>query len=631
MRETINGVKCLIDNPDAGLEDLMEHIKGPDFPTAGIIMGRAGIRQAYATGRGKITLRSRCEIVEGNNGRFKIVVTELPYQVNKARLIEKIADLVKEKRIEGISDINDYSSREGMNMVIDLKRDANPQLVLNQLFQNSDLQISYGIINLALVDGVPKVLSLKEILQHYIDHQCDVVVRRTKFELKKAKEREHILLALLKALDYIDEIIETLKQSKNIQEGKQALMEKFGFDEIQATYVVQMRLGQLTGLEQTKLQDEMDSLTAKIEFFNTLLTDHTAVLGVVKDEISAVGDKFGDERRTEIQNVSGEIDDESLIPEETCVFTRSAMGYLKRQNVDVYKQQGRNGKGIKAMGRREDDYAESMFICSSHDFIMFITDKGKAYKLKGYEIPEGSRQSKGMNVVNILPVEGDEKICAMLRMPKEIGDESLCMVTKNGLIKRTELANFKNLRRKGLIALNILEGDEVVGACITSGNDELVVATRNGLAVKFNETDAREQGRTSRGVRAIKLKEGDEVVGFGAVAEGRHLLTVTEDGFGNVADPAEYRLCARGAQGVTNYRTEKYDTKVAAVRMVAQDEDIILISSDGIIIRIFAESVPEHSRASKGVRLMRLNDGERIVAVTETDHDDTEETVEINE
>ena len=631
MRETINAVKCLIDNPEASLEQLMEHIKGPDFPTAGIIMGRAGIRQAYATGRGKITLRSRCEIVEGNNGRFKIVVTELPYQVNKAKLIERIAELVKEKRIEGISDVNDYSSREGMNMVIDLKRDANPQLVLNQLYQNSDLQISYGIIMLALVDGVPKILTLREALQYYIDHQYEVIIRRTKYELRKAKERAHLLEALLKALDHIDEIIEILKAAKNIQEGKTALMERFGFDDVQATYVVQMRLGQLTGLEQNKIHEEMAGLEAKIEHFNELLSTPEVAMATIKDEISAIGDKFGDERRTEIQNVTGEIDDEALIPEETCVFTRTAMGYLKRQPTDVYKQQGRNGRGIKAMSRREDDYAESMFVCSTHDYIMFITNRGKAYKLKGYEIPEGNRQSKGMNVVNLLPVEGDEKICAMLRLPKEIGEESLCMVTKNGLIKRTELANFRNIRKSGLIALNILEGDELVGACLTSGNDELMIATRDGMAVKFNETDAREQGRTSRGVKAITLAEGDQVVGFGVVSETRHILTVTENGFGNVSDPAKYRLTRRGSKGVTNYHTEKYGTKVAAVRMVEQDEDIIIISDDGILIRIYARSVPEHARASKGVRLMKITDDRRVVAVTEVDHDEDEASAEIED
>jgi DNA gyrase subunit A len=639
LRETCNAVKCLIENPEATLEDLMKHIKGPDFPTAGIIMGRSGIRQAYATGRGKITLRGRCEIVEGDNGRFKIVVSELPYQVNKARLIERIADLVKEKRIEGIADVNDYSNRYGINVVIDLKRDANPQLVLNQLYSGSDLQITFGIITIALDDGVPKVLTLRDVLQKYIDHQVDVIVRRTNFELKKASERSHILKALLHALDHIDEIIETLKASKNIQEGKIALMEKFGFDEVQATYVVQMRLGQLTGLENEKLNDEMQTLQEKIAYYNSLLDSPELVLGVIDDEITAIRDKYGDDRRTEIMNVSGEIDDEALIPEETCVFTRTAMGYLKRCNVDTYRQQGRAGRGIKAMTRREDDYAEAMLVCSTHDYIMFVTNKGKAYRLKGYEIPEGARTARGMNVINILPIESDERICASLILPEEIGEESLIMVTKNGLIKRTALDNFKNIRRNGIRALNILEGDELIGACVTNGDSEIIVATRDGMAVKFHETQAREQGRSSQGVRAIRLNEGDCVVGFGVVEEDKYILTVTENGLGNVANPEDYRLVSRGSKGVINYRTEKYDTKVAAVRMVGQDDDVILISDDGIIIRVSCKDIPGRSRASKGVRLMRLYEDAKVVAVADVEYDcddeeqdeDTEQVIEQEE
>ncbi len=610
--EVIDGIFCIMDNPDVSVAELMEHIKGPDFPTAGIIMGKSGIRAAYATGRGKIVVRARTEIVETKHDKYQIVVTELPYQVNKARLIESIADLVKEKKIEGISDINDYSDREGMRMVIDLKRDVNPQVLLNQLFSYTQLQISFGAILMALVNGEPKILTLKEILNYYIDHQCDVITRRTKFRLKKAQDREHIVEALVKALDIIDEIIAVLKASKSIQEGKTALMEKFGFDEIQATHIVQMRLGQLTGLERQKLEDEQSELKAKIAEYFEILSSHEKVLEIIKSELSEIRDKYGDERRTEIQNISGEVDIEDLIPEETCIFTLTTMGYIKRQSADNYKLQHRGGKGIMSMTRREEDVAETMFSCSTHDFIMFYTSKGRAYKLKGYEIPEGSRTSKGINIINLLPIENGEKVTAMIRVPVD-GDEGmyLCMFTKKGIVKRTSLDEYRNIKRKGVIAITLDEDDELAWVKLTGGNDDILVATKNGMSIRFNENDARPIGRTARGVRAINLKDGDEVIGMDVITDDSCILTVSETGYGRRSMGVDYRVQSRGGLGLINYRTALYGA-VATIRVVHENEDIILISSDGIIIRIPVDSISIFARPSKGVRVIKVKDGERL-------------------
>ncbi len=618
MGEVIDGMCCVIDNPDCTLEDIMQHIKGPDFPTRGIIMGRAGIRAAYATGRGKITVRARCEIQETKNGRFRIVVTELPYQVNKARLIESIADLHKEKRLEGISDINDYSSREGMNITIDLKRDANPQIVLNQLYSFTQLQTTFGVIQLALVDGVPKVLTLKEMLEHYIDHQFNVVTRRTEFDLKKARERQHILEALLKALDFIDEVISILRSSKTVAEGKERLMERFGFDEIQANHIVQMRLGQLTGLEREKLQDEELQLEEKIARFLEILSSRENVLALVKEEALVIRNKFADERRSEIINVSGEVDIEDLIPEEDCVFTKTQMGYIKRMSVDEYQLQKKGGKGRIGITRREEDIVDTMFTASTHSLIMFFTTKGKAYMIKGYEIPEGSRTGKGMNLVNILPIEGDEKVTTMLMIPKEHNDMYLCMITKNGIIKRTELDNFRNIRKSGIIAINLDEGDVLQKVLLTTGNQDLFVATKKGLGIRFNENDARVIGRTARGVKALSFKyEDDRVIGMEILDEenGGKLLTVSETGNGRKSDFSDYHIQSRGGYGSINYRVSKYGD-VAAIKVVYDDDDVILISEQGIIIRISAESIRECARPSKGVRLMKLGEADSVITLT---------------
>ena len=626
LGEVIDGMCCLIDDPEAELAELMQHIPGPDFPTAGIIMGKAGIRAAYGTGKGKITVRARTEIVE-KNGRFEIRVTEIPYMVNKARLIESIADLVKEKRIEGIADIHDYSSKKGMYISIDLKREANPQVVLNQLFTFTQLQSTFGVIMLAIVDGEPKILTLKQVLTHYINFQCEVIERRTRYDLKKAQERAHILEGLLTALDFIDEVISILRNSKSIPEGKTALMERFGLDDVQATAIVQMQLGRLTGLERIKLEEELAELRAKIKEYLEILGSHEKVLEIIKTEALAIKEKYGDERRTEIMNVTGEVDIEDLIPEENCVFTLTDMGYIKRMPVDIYQQQHRGGKGVKGMTRREEDVAQTMFTCSTHDQIMFFTNAGKTYRIKGYEIPEASRTGKGMNIVNILPIDNEEKVTAMIRVPSDDEGKFLCMVTRKGVIKRTELEAYRNVRKGGLIAINLDEGDELAWVFVTGGKDDILVATRNGMSVRFNEEDARAIGRTARGVRAITLRGDDEVVGMVIIEQGKTILTVSETGYGRRSLPTDYRLQSRGGIGTINYHTEKYG-KVAAVASVGEDEDAILISTDGIIIRIPTDGISVFARPSKGVRVMRVSEGEKLATMAIVAHEEPEETSE---
>ncbi len=623
LGEVCGAIECLIDNPEAELEDLMEHIQGPDFPTGGIIMGRAGIRAAYATGRAKIIVRAKTDIVETKNGKFKIIVTEIPYMVNKARLIESIADLAKEKRVEGIDDINDYSSdKTGMHIEIELKRDANPQVVLNKLFSYTQLQSTCGVILLALDEGQPKILNLKEILQKYIDHQCEIIVRRTQFDLKKAKERAHILDGLAKAIDIVDEIIATIRACKGGKaEAKVAIMEKFDFDDIQAAAIVALQLGQLAGLEILKITNELNELREKIKDYEDILASHSRVLDIVKTELKAISDKYSDARRTAIENVSGEVDIEDLIPEEKCVYTYTHRGYIKRQPVDIFSTQNRGGRGVKGMSRTEDDYAETMFVASSHDFIMFYTTRGRAYKLKGYEIPEGSRTSKGTNIVNILPLENDEKISAMIQLPKDDEGMYLCMATRKGLIKRSSLDIYRNTRRNGIIAVSLREDDELAWVKLTSGNDNLLVATKKGMCICFNENDARPLGRTASGVKAITLNEGDEVVGMAIMGEGGKLLTVSETGYGRISENDNYRVQSRGGKGLKNYHVAKYGD-IAAISTIDEEEDIILISQDGIIIRIPASAVRVCARPSKGVRVMRLGEGDKVVTLSTTEHDE---------
>lgn len=637
LGEVVDAMCCVIDNPEAELPEIMEHLQGPDFPTAGLIMGKAGIRAAYATGRGKITVRAKAEIEETKNNRFRIVVTEIPYGVNKARLIESIADLVKEKRIEGISDINDYSAIEGMQIVIDLKREANPQVVLNQLYNFTQMQTTFGVIMLALVDGVPRILTLKEMLENYINFQCEVITRRTQYNLKKAQDRAHILEGYLIALDFIDEVIHILRNSPDQQTGKARLMERFGLDDIQAQKIVEMRLGQLTGMERQKIEDEMAALKAKIAEYLEILGSEARVRELVKEEALQTKERYGDERRTQICNVSGEVDIEDLIPEEESVYTLTSKGYLKRMPADTYRSQRRGGRGVMGMTRREEDFVTTMFTCSSHDHIMFFTNFGKAYKLKGYEIPESSRTGKGMNAVNILPLDADEKISAMIRVPAEADGEYLCMVTRKGIIKRTLLDAYRNIRKNGVIAINLDEDDELAWVKLTYGDDDLLVATRNGFSIRFNENDARPIGRTARGVKAIELREDDEVVGMDVVTDEDFVLTVTETGYGRRSPGDEYRAQSRGGKGVTNYKTEKYG-KVAALMNVKEDEDIILISSSGVIIRMPSDSISLFSRTSKGVRVMRVSEGDSLVTATTAEREeesaqaqDEEATQESNE
>lgn len=625
MGEVLDGVCAMVDNPDIDLDGLMQYIKGPDFPTGGIIMGRSGIRAAYGTGRGRIYVRARAEIVEKPNGRYQIVVTELPYQVNKARLIENIAELVKDKRIDGISNIDDHSDRNGMHIAIDIKREASLQLVLNHLYSLTQMQVTFGVIMLAIVDGQPKLLTLRDILQEYIKFQSEVVLRRTQFDLKKAQERAHILEGLMIALDFIDEVIAILRNSKSIPEGKVALMERFGLDDVQAQAIVQMRLGQLTGLERTKLEEELAALRLKIADFLDIIASEARRYGIIKDEAMEMKKRFSDERRTEIAAISGEMDVEDLIPEEDCVLTLTNFGYVKRQTLDTYRTQRRGGRGISGMSRREEDVASELFIANSHDFVLFFSDRGRVYRLKCYEIPEGSRTSRGMNITNLLPLEPEERITSMLRVTKsEEEDHFLTMVTKNAVIKRVALSAFRNVRKNGLIALDLAEDDELSWVRLTSGRDDLLVATRFGKVIRFHEADVREMGRQARGVRAIRLAEGDVVVGMSVLRENGLVLTVSETGYGRLSNPEDYRLQRRGGMGILNYHVEKYGN-VAAIKVVDLDDDIILIADDGVIIRIEAGSIRICARPSKGVRVMKVNEGSKVITMARAPHDDEEE------
>lgn len=632
LGETIDAACALIDNPDIDLAGLMDYMPGPDFPTGGIIMGRSGIRATYATGRGKITVRAKTEIVEAKNGRYKIIVTELPYQVNKARLIEYIADLVKDKRIDGISNIEDHSDRQGMHIEIDVKREASASIVLNNLFNLTQLQTTFGAIMLAIVDGVPKILNLKEMLTEYVNFQQEIIRRRTEFDLKKAKDREHILEGLKIAIDFIDEVISIIRNSKDQATAKVNLMERFGLDDVQAQAIVQMRLGQLTNMERTKIEDEIAALKTKIEEYNAILADEGRQREIIKEELIVIRNKFADPRRTEICAVNGEVDIEDLIPNQECVLTLTQFGYVKRLAVDTYKIQNRGGRGVSGMSRREEDVATEMFVINSHDYVLFFTDKGRVYRLKCYEVPEGSRQSKGMNIANLLPIAADEKVTSMIRVPEFDEEKYLVMVTKQGIIKRISLNAYNTARKGGLIALELNEGDELAWVRLTDGNQQVIVATKNGLAIRFEETDVRHMGRQARGVKAISLREGDCVVGMCVVANDDLILTASETGFGRISNVSDYRLQSRGGKGITNYHTEKYGN-VAAVSAVKLDEDIIIISQEGVIIRIAADTVRICNRPSKGVTLMRIGENDKVVTVARAPHEDsesekTEETAE---
>ncbi len=627
--EVVDGAVLLIENPDAELPELMECIKGPDFPTGGVIMGYSGIRAAYATGRGKVTLRGRAEIEELKNGKHQIIISEIPYMVNKAKLQQDIDRLVKEKRIEGITDINDETNRKGMRVVVEVRRDANPEVVLNQLYHLTQLQDTVGVIMLALDNGEPKVMTLKEMLVKYIDFQSQVIRRRTEFDLKKARDRAHILEGLRRAIDIVDEVIAAIRATRgSMSEAKQTIMEKFGFDDPQAAAIVAFRLGHLAGLELEKIENEFKELSEKIEAWETLLADEHLVRGVVKEELLAIRDKFGDERRTDIAAVSGEVDIEDLIPEETCVYTLTHAGYIKRIQASEYHSQKRGGRGVSALSHKDEDFVEEMFVASSHDYIMFVTDLGRVFRVKGFQVYEGSRASKGVNIVNLLQLQDGEKVKNMLRVPRDHdGEGYLTMVTKNGLIKRSELAAYRNIRKSGLIGIRLEEGDTLAWARLTSGENELLVATHGGYAIRIDENDARVLGRASRGVRAIRLKEDDYVVGVSKLKEDATLMTVSESGKGRRTRLSDYRKQKRGGKGLLNYRGDA----VAAVKVLDETDDILLISFEGIIIRMHAEDINVQSRYGSGVRVMRLAEGDRVVTIARSPRDDEEETAKPEE
>ena len=627
LGEVIDGMCCLIDNPDADLQEICQYIKGPDFPTGGIIMGRSGIRAAYATGRGRITLRGKAEIEETKNGKYRIVITEIPYKIRKKDLVKSIYDLAADKRIEGIDDVVDYSSKRdgGIRIIVDLKKDANPQVVLNKLYKNTALQTTFGAILLAIVNGKPQVLTLKEMLQNSIDFQCEIIRRRTEFDKRKAEERAHILEGLKVALDFIDEVIKIIRASKTIPESKAALTERFGLDDIQTTAIVQMQLGKLSGLEKQKILDELQEKLDFIKECEEILASHERILDIIKTEALNLRDKFSDDRRTEITDVAGEVDIEDLIPEEQCVLTKTYNGYIKRLPADTYNVQHRGGRGITGMTTREDDAVENMFVCSSHDYIMLFSNLGRMYRIKAYEIPEGSRTSKGMNIINILPLMADEKITIILPASELDEEHFITMVTKKGIIKRTKLSEFRHTRKSGIIAISIDEDDELTFVKMTDGNDNLLIATKKGMAIQFNENGVRAMGRGARGVKAITIRGDDEVVAMEVTDENTRLLTITETGYGRVSPISDYRLQSRGGKGLMNYRVDKYGD-VAAVLEVTDQDDIIMIASNGILIRIFSGDISTFARPAKGVRVMRVGEGEKVLSVAVTEHSENEPT-----
>lgn len=631
LTETIDAVQTLIKNPDCTLDELMQHIKGPDFPTGGIIMGRAGIRAAYATGRGRITLRGRAKIEDIKN-RTCIIIEEIPYMVNKKRLIENIADLAKDKRIDGIHTIRDESDKDhDVRIVIELKKDAIAQVVLNHLYQYTQLQDTVGVIMLALVKGEPKILSLKQMLTEYIDFQVEVIRRRTKFDLDKAQARAHILEGMVIAAENIEEVIQICRTSENITEIKQRLMARFSLTEIQADAIAQMRMYQLSNMERKKIDDELAELNAKIKDLTEILASHERVLEIICNELEEIKRKYGDERRTSIENVSGEVDVEDLIPVEDCVVTLTNIGYIKRQPISEYKTQKRGGKGVSAIKQRDEDFIQEMFISSTHDDVLFITSKGIMYKLRCYEIAEGSKQSRGVNVINMLPLAEDEKIAAMIKTTDYEDGKFLIMVTKNGKIKRTPLSAYKNVRKNGLRAVGLDDGDEIAGVRLTDGSAQVIVATRKGYAIRIDETQMRPMSRTAHGVKAIKLRDGDYVVSMARVREGASVLTVTDKGLGRRVKLDDYRIQNRGGYGMLNYKVSDDKGYVCGIKIVDEEDDIIMIATDGVIIRIRACDIRIMGRYATGVKLMRVSGEDRVVAFTRAEHDDSAETEKIEQ
>ena len=626
LGEVIDATVCLIDDEQAGVDALMQHIKGPDFPTGGIVMGTAGIMQAYHTGRGKICVRARAEIEEYKLGRQRIIVTELPYQVNKAALITRIAELVQDKHIEGISDIRDESDKSGMRIVIELKRDVNASVILNRLYKHTQMQDTFGVIMLALVDGEPKVLNLKELLFHYLEHQKDVVVRRTRYELEKAKARAHILEGLLIALDNIDEIVDLIKKSPDVPTAKDGLMNRFALSEKQAQAILDMRLQRLTGLERERLQAEYDKLVERIAYLQRVLDTPQMVLDIIKQELLEVKQRFADERRTEITFSAEDIDLDELIQEEEMVVTLTHFGYIKRIRSDAYKTQRRGGKGITGLTAREEDFAEHVIITSTHSQLLFFTNQGKVYRRKCYELPETGRTAKGMAIVNLLSLDAGEKVSAVFPLGKDSEGMMLVLATRNGIIKKTSASAFQNIRQNGLIAIGLREGDELIGVLGTSGEDELIVGTAKGMSVKFDEDDVRDMGRTAMGVKAITLREGDSVVGISVVREGSDVLVITQNGYGKRTPVSEYKLQKRGGIGIKTLNVTEKTGDLCALGIVDGSEDLMLINDAGIIIRTKVGEISVYGRDTQGVRLMNVDEQTRVVsaALVRSDEEDTE-------
>lgn len=618
MRETIDALLALIDDPEITVEGLMEHLPGPDFPTGAIIMGRSGIREAYKTGRGRIVVRAKCEIEELGGGMSRILVSELPYQVNKARLVERIAELVHEKKIDGISGLRDESDRSGMRVVIELKRDFNAATALNQLYKHTLMQDTFGVIMLALVDGEPKVLNLKQVLAHYLEHQKNVIVRRTQFDLNKALARAHILEGLIIALDNIDEVIEIIKASPNAPEAKSRLIDRFALSEIQAQAILDMRLQRLTGLERDKILEEFRQLKETIDYLRRILESESMVLDIIKTEVLEIKRKYGDERRTEITDVFGEIDPEDIIQEEEMVVTMTHFGYIKRLSVDTYRAQRRGGKGIIGLATREEDFVEQIFVTNTHHFILFFTNQGRVFRIKCYEIPEASRTAKGTAIVNLLQLAGGEKITAILPVSPHEEGTYLVMATKLGVIKKTLISQYENIRKGGLITINLRENDELIGVMRSSGDDEFIVGTSSGMCIRFHENDVRDMGRTATGVRAMRLDEGDAVVDIDRVLPGATVFTLSENGMGKRTEESAFRAQGRGGKGIKGMTINEKTGKMVGFKMVTGEEDIIVIRDDGTVIRFGAEEINIFSRATQGVRLMRIDEGTRVVGVTKS-------------
>ena len=631
LKEVINACVCVLENPEATLADLMQHITGPDFPTRGIIMGRSGIRQAYATGRGKVVVRARTEFEEHGQGRTRIIVTELPYQVNKRQLIKNIADQVHDKRLDGISDLRDETDRNGMRVVIELKRDANPQVVLNRLFAQTAMQTTFSINMLALVNNQtqPKILSLRHILDEYLTFQEDIIVRRTRYDLRKAEERAHLLEGLLIAQDNIDEVISIIRTSYD--NAKQRLMERFNLSDVQAQAICDMRLISLQGLNREKLENEYKELEDKIHYFKDLLADPEKIKGVLKDELIALRDKYGDDRVTEIQDVADEIDIEDLIEEEQCVYTLTHGGYIKRMPVSEYRTQGRGGRGIRAMATKDEDFVDTVFTASTHDYILFFTSKGRVFVKKGYNIPEAGRNARGTNIINIIQTENGEKISAMIRGRGRDDDGYLVFVTKRGTVKRMEQSALKNIRSNGLRAIILDEGDSLISVLQTTGEENIFIATYNGMAVCFNESDLRPLGRNAMGMRGIRLREGDYVVGAGNSLAGEAVLTITEKGYGKRTLLSEYSIHGRGGIGIKNYQVTDKTGGIADVKMVNPGEDILVISDDGTIIRMAVDHISVLGRSTQGVRIMRLAEGSRVISIERTEREQGEDEAEVTE